>query len=116
MAEMTEIMPIFERYQEELGRFLLQIQTVRVLDHGASERLESDSRELARLLKNQPSVPKSVLREMRAAIKILRAEAPYMPSEQRAMNDMADRLEMTFDLILLGEDHGDRTLGVPRIL
>lgn len=116
MAEMTEIMPIFERYQEELGRFLLQIQTVRVLDHGASERLESDCRELARLLKNQPSVPKSLLREMRAAMKILRAEAPYMPSEQRAMNDMADRLEMTFDLILLGEDHGDRTPGVPRIL
>lgn len=116
MAEMTEIMPIFERYQEELGRFLSQIQTVRVLDHSASDRLESDVRELARLLKNQPSVPKSVLCEMRAAMKILRAEAPYMPSEQRAMNDIADRLEMTFDLILLDEDHGDRTPGVPRIL
>ncbi|MBP7000726.1 hypothetical protein [Amaricoccus sp.] len=116
MAEMTEIMPIFERYQEELGRFLLQIQTVRVLDHSASERLEFDSHELARLLKNQPSVPKSVLREMRTAMKILRAEAPYLPNEEDAMHDMADRLEMTFDLILLGEDHGDRTPGVPRIL
>jgi hypothetical protein len=116
MAEMSEITPIFERYQEELGRFLLQIQTVRALDASAFERLESDGQELARLLKNQLSVPKSVLREMRAAMKILRAEAPYMPSEQRAMNDMADRLEMTFDLILLDEDHSDRTPGVPRIL
>jgi hypothetical protein len=116
MAEMSEIMPIFERYQEELGRFLLQIQTVRMVDVDAFQRLEADGRELARLLKNQPSVPKSVLREMRGGMKILRAEAPYMPSEQRAMNDMADRLEMAFDLILLGEDHGDRTPGVPRIL
>ena len=116
MAVMIEVMPIFERYQEELGRFLLQIQTVRVLDHSASERLESDSQELARLLKDQPLVPKSVLREMRTAVKILRAEAPYMPSEQCTINDLADRLEMTFDLILLGEDHGDRRPGVPRVL
>lgn len=116
MAEMNEIAPVFDRYQEELGYFLLQIQTVHVLDVSAFERLEADSRELARLLKTEPSVPKSVLREMRATMKVLRAEAPYMPNEEHTMNDMADRLEMTFDLILLGEDHSNRIPGVPRIL
>lgn len=116
MAAMTETMPIFEHYQEELSHFLSQIQTVHVLDHSVSERLESASQELARLIKDQPLIPKSVLWQMRAAMKILRAEAPYMPSKQRAMNDMADRLEMTFDLILLGEDHGDRRPDAPRNL
>lgn len=109
-------MPIFDRYKEELGRFLLQIQTARVLDASSFARLEADGREIAWQLRGQPLIPKSVLHEMRTAMKILRAEAPYMPSDQRAMNDMADRLEMIFDLILVGEDHSDRTPGVPRIL
>jgi hypothetical protein len=57
-----------------------------------------------------------VLNAMRVAVKILEAEAPYMPEKQGAMLDMAAKLEMTFDLILLGEDHSDRIPGVPRII
>lgn len=116
MAEIDEIEPVFSRFQEEVGRFLLQIMTVRVLDADAFLRLEADSRELARRLKALPALPRSVLRELRAVMKTLRSEAEYMPNEQHAMNDMADKLEMTFDLILLGEDHSDRTPGVPRII
>ncbi|PDT35080.1 hypothetical protein CO671_18080 [Rhizobium sp. M10] len=116
MAEMSEVMATFERYKEEAGRFLLQVQTVRVLDFDAFDRLEAHGQEIARRLKGHSSVPKSVLHEMRVAAKILRAEALYMSTEQRAMNDMADRLEMTFDLILLDEDHSDRPPGIPRSL
>lgn len=116
MGEMSEIAPILRRYDADMGRFLLRILTARVLDGGAFEKLDADSREIARRLKEQPLIPKSVLHEMRTAVKILRAESAYMPNEQQAMNDMADKLEMTFDLILLGEDHGDRTPGIPRIL
>lgn len=113
---MTENHTFFQAFTLELNDFLGKIQLGRRFDVAAFERLDEDSQTIAKLLKSQLLVPKSVLNEMRMAMKILRAEAPYMPSEQRAMNDMADRLEMTFDLILLGEDHGDRTPGVPRIL
>lgn len=116
VATMTETDTIFERFKDELGGFLLKVQTTRVLDAEAFERLNADSRKLAQELKNQPLVPKSVLNEMRVATKILRAEAVYMRDEQDVMLDMANKLEMTFDLILLGEDHSDRSPGVPRII
>ena len=106
----------FDSYQKELGKFLLQIQNNKSFDHDAMGRLEKIGRELAKLLKHQDMIPKVILREMRSAIKILRAEAPYMPSEQRVMLDLADRIEMTFDLILLGEDYEDRLPGVPRVI
>lgn len=116
MALMTETETIFEHLKEELGAFLLKVQTVRALDVKAFERIDADSRKLAQGLKNQALVPKSLLNEMRVATKVLRAEAAYMHEEQGAMLDMASRLEMTFDLILLGEDHSDRSPGVPRII
>lgn len=112
---MTDAETIFERFKDELGGFLLKVQTTRVVDAEAFERLNADSRKLAQELRNQPLVPKSVLNEMRVATKILRAEAAYMRDEQGVMLDMANKLEMTFDLILLGEDHSDRS-PVPRII
>lgn len=116
MAAMTDIEMIFEHLKEELGAFLLKIQTVRVVDVEAFERIDSDTRKLAQELKNQALVPKVMLNELRTATKILQAEAPHMRAEQGAMLDMAGKLEMTFDLILLGEDHRDRIPGVPRII
>jgi hypothetical protein len=113
---MTDTETIFERFKDELGGFLLKVQTTRVLDVEAFEQLNADSRKLAQELKDRPLVPKSVLNEMRVAIKILRAEAAYMREEQGVMLEMASKLEMTFDLILLGEDHFDRSPGVPRII
>lgn len=113
---MTETETVLDHLKEELGAFLLKVQTVRALDVKAFERIDADSRKLARGLKNQALVPKSLLNEMRVATKVLRAEAAYMHKEQGAMLDMASKLEMTFDLILLGEDHSDRSAGVPRII
>jgi hypothetical protein len=60
-------------------------------------------------------VPKSLLKELRFAIKAMRAEAVRHKDHQRLLK-MADELELTFDLILVGEAHGDRVPGVPRII
>lgn len=111
---MSELESTFERFKEELGRFLLKIQTDRILDPESFERLEADSRRLAEQLRHQSLVPKSILRELRMAVKTLDAEAPYMHGNKDAMIDMAGKLEMTFDLILLGEDYGDRLPGISR--
>jgi len=106
----------FERLKREIGNFLLQIQTARTLDVEGFERLDVDCKKLAYELKSQPFVPKAILWEIRAAINIMRAESKYMERERDVITGMADRLEWTFDLILLGESHDDRTPGVPRIV
>ena len=116
MAAMTDAEMSFERFKDELDAFLWKVQGARILDAEAFERLNADSHKLAAELKSWPLLPKSVLNEIRAATKILRAEAEHMPEEQDAMLDMAAKLEMTFDLILMGEDHSDRSPGVPRII
>lgn len=116
MAEMTDDMLILEQYQGDLGRFLLKIQTVHVLDLGAFEKLDAEIEGIMRLVKNKLLLPKSLLHDMRVAIKILRAEAVYMSEKYENINNIADRLEMAFDLILLGEDRSGRIPGVPRII
>lgn len=116
MAMMYDSGVTFERFKKELGNFLLQIQTARTLDVQGFERLDVDCKKLAYELKSQPFVPKAVLWEIRAAAKIMRAESKYIEKERDVINGMADRLEWTFDLILLGESHDDRTPGVPRIV
>jgi hypothetical protein len=116
MAAMTDVECFLERFKDEVDAFIFKVQGARVLDVEAFERLNADSHKVAEELKSWALVPKSVLNEMRMATKILQAEAPYMPEKQNAMLDMAAKLEMTFDLILLGEDHSDRIPGVPRII
>jgi hypothetical protein len=115
-VNVSEFENLQRRFKEDLGHFLLAIQTVRVVDVAAFQRVDVAAAELARLLKGQSLVPKSLLKDLRMAIKALRAEAPYVESSSGRLVEMADRLEMTFDLILIGESHEDRIPGVPRIV
>ena len=112
----NEVEGLFEQFKNEALGFLLRIQTVRVLDVDAFKRIDLICQKLAQVLKNHPFVPKNVLNEIRACTIVLRAEAPYFVDKQNEMNSMADKLEMTFDLILMGEEHSDRIPGVPRII
>ena len=105
-----------ERLQTELGRFLQGIQVRRSIDSEAFRVIDTDAHELARRLKGEALVPKWILNELRVATKVLRAEAPHIEGGRNPLVDMADRLEMTFDLILKGESHEDRIPGVPRIV
>jgi hypothetical protein len=109
----SKLEDLLQRFDTDIGHFLLAIQTVRVVDVAAFQNIDGEAAELARLLKGQSLVPKSLLRVFRAAIKILRAEAPYV---QGRLVEMADRLETIFDLILIGECLEDRVAGVPRII
>ena len=99
-----------------LGQFLAAIQTVRKVGATAFERIDRAAEALARLLKGHSLVPKALLNELRVAAKILRSEAPCVEGGRNSLVAMADKLEMTLDLILKGECHDDRVPGVPRIL
>jgi hypothetical protein len=113
---MSEFETLQQQFRAELGRFLVAVQTVRTVDAAAFHRIDEQAEELARLLKGHPLVPKALLHELRVATKVMRAEAPYVEGGNNSLVTMADRLEMTFDLILIGECHGDRVPGVPRIV
>ena len=112
---MSDLDELQERFEKNLGQFLLAIQTVRVVDAAAFQRIDAEAAELARALKEKTLIPKSLLKDFRVAIKILRAEAPYIEGGKNRLIEMADRLELTFDLILWDERHEDRIPGVPRI-
>jgi hypothetical protein len=116
MAGERDIAAAFEEYEELAGRFLLSIATVRVLDVAAFDRIDAIGDELARLLKGHNSIPRPILHSMWTTPRILRAEARYFAGMEKVMDEMADRAEFLFDLIILGEDRGDRVPGVPRIV
>jgi hypothetical protein len=112
---MTDPESLQNQFTTDLGELLLAVQTARAVPREAFDRVERQSRELARVLKGHALIRKSLLNEMRVAIKILRAEAAAAGG-QAALTAMADKLEMTFDLILKNESHEDRIPGVPRVI
>lgn len=113
---MSEHEFFFQCMTLELSEFIQKIQLGRKLDVEAFERIYENSQKLTQELKYSPMVPKAVLNELRIATKVLRSEAVYMGKEEEASLDMAKKLEMMFDLILLGESHNDRIPGIPRII
>ena len=113
---MSHFKDLADRFKTDIGQFVLRVQTIREVDAEAFLRIDCAAAELARLLVGHSLIPRSLLNELRTAIKVLRAEAPYIDGGRNELAKMADKLEMTFDLILIGESPGDRVPGVPRII
>jgi hypothetical protein len=113
---MTDLEIIASRFTDEAGKFLLAIQTVRVVDATALSQLKADARAIALSLKDKASVPKKLLWEIRSLSKILRAEAPYINKGNNDLASVADEFEMTLDLILIGDTHETRQSGRPRVI
>jgi hypothetical protein len=107
-----EVMEI--QIKESVGRFLLDLQSSKFVNESEFENIDRLSREIARQLKADALVPKSVLNELYKFVKVVRAEVPYI-KEPSDVKKKADAIEMTFDLILRGESHGDRQPGVLRV-
>lgn len=112
---MNELEAIEAQIRESVGRFLLDLQS-KFVNEPEFEKIDRLSRELAQRLKSESLVPKSVLNELYTLVKVARAEAPYMKECSSNVEKKVDAIEMTFDLILRGESHGDRQSGVPRVI
>jgi hypothetical protein len=89
---------------------------MKAIDPQVFQEIHAQARLLACLLKDRELISKSLLNELHTAARILRAEAPYVKGQSVALVKMAEQLELTFDLILLGECHSDRVPGVPRVI
>jgi len=112
---MRDVGAIGSELRKAIFEFILPLQTTRIVDREAFDRLDQSARSLAVVLKGNDLLPRALLNDLHVAGRVIRREAPYIKGESRNLEEMADRLEMTFDLILLGESHEDRTPGVPRI-
>lgn len=104
------------RIRDAVSNFLIPLQTTRVVKREAFEELAASVKALAKQLKGHDLVPKSLLNEIYGTMQALRNEAPYFKGEAATLEDMANQLEMTLGLILIGESHEDRVPGVPRII
>jgi len=117
MTDMDYIIAVTgHRIRDAVSNLLIPLQTVRVLKRDAFEELDASVRLLAKELKDHELVPKSLLNEVYGTMQVLRNEAPYFKGDKVIIEEMANQLEMTLGLILIGESHEDRAPGVPRII
>lgn len=107
------------KIEEELklsaDRFIVDLQS-KYINEVEFSRVDEFARELATAWKMQSMLPKETLRKIRSVIKACEAEAPYLPEKSDSILAKARKIELTFDLILYGEDHSDRVPGIPRII
>ena len=102
--------------REAVTKFLVPLQTTRIIRRDAFEELSNAVRALARALKGHDLVPKSLLNEIYTTMQVLRNEAPHFRGETAALEDMANQLEVILGLVLVGESPDDRVPGVPRTI
>jgi len=102
--------------RDAVSNFLIPLHTTRVVKREAFEELAVAVKTLAKQLKGHDLVPKSLLNEVYGTMQALRNEVPYFKGETAALEDMANQLEMSLGLILIGESHEDRVPGSPRII
>ena len=102
-------------FSQEIGEFIYKIQTARKLDANQFRRAEIALTSIAEALRHTTLLPKSLLNELRTAIRILRAENDHF-EDRHQLGQLADKLEHLFDLILMGETPADRVPGKPRII
>ena len=109
----SEIAP---ELREAAIQFLGPLQTMQPIDVRAFERLHSLAVELMHTYKGNDRVSKSLLHELHTLPLIISAELQHRPADRLALEQMAQKLEYCFSLLLLGEVPEDRKLGVPRIV
>jgi len=102
--------------REAVTKFLVPLQTTRIIKRDAFEELANAVKAFAKALKGHDLVPKSLLNEIYTSMQVLRNEAPHFRGETATLEDMANQLEMVLGLILIGESPDDRVPGVPRII
>ena len=102
--------------REAITRFVVPLQTMQGVDAEAFERLHVLSTELMRSYKGKDLVSKSLLNEIYITSRVIRAESVHAKTDRQILEQMADKLEMCFGLLLLNEVPEDRKPGVPRII
>ena len=102
--------------REAVTQFLVPLRTMQPTDVRAFDCLHSLVVELMRSYKGSDRVSKSLLHELYSVPRVISAELEHRPAERQILEQMAQKLEVCFGLLLLGEVPEDRKPGVPRII
>lgn len=113
---MIDIEVIGNELRAAITRFLVPLQTERKLDDDAFEDLHRAATSLAAELKGSDTLPRGLMNELYVTIQTIRREEAYFHKNAEKLQEMANRIEMTFCLILKGECHADRVPGAPRVI
>jgi hypothetical protein len=116
MPDLKMLQALSENLDRDLLSFLLNLETFRPSDRNAFAKIEQQAADVARALKGADVLPRTLLNNIFRAIGIIRAQVSHQKEWQRELDDMANRLEMIFGLILAGETPDDRIPGVPRTI
>ena len=111
-----ELSEIGGALRDAVTLFFVPLQTSRQIDEAAFRALHGEGLRLVRACKGREDVPKALLKELLVAYSILRNEAPYFGDKTSILEDMANKLESCFRLIISDEVPEDRQPGVPRII
>lgn len=113
-----EIRPVFEQLERHMFDVVNGVQDGKEIRRSAFERTQELSKQLTALLKGHEMLPRYILLQLSQAANILQNEAPYMlaTSDKQDALEMANAIQVTFDLILRGECHNDRRPAIPRII
>ena len=116
-ASLYDVYTTFEELQRHLVDVVNGVQDGKEIRNVALEQLEQLSRQLTELLKGHELIPRYILQSLSRAASVLDASAAYLPtsSEQQKARAIAHAVQLTLSLIILGECHEDRKVGVPRI-
>ena len=102
--------------REAITRFVVPLQRMQGVNASAFERVYALAVELMRSYKGKDLVSKSLLNELYTTSRVIRAESVHGKIDRQVLEQMADKLEMCFGLLLLNEAPEDRKPGVPRII
>jgi hypothetical protein len=107
----SEIAP---ELREAVTQFLVPLQTMHRVDVVAFNRLHDLVVELMHSYKGSDLVSKSLLHELYSVPRIIFGELEHRPTDRQVLEQMAQKLDYCFSLLLLGEVPEDRKPGVPR--
>jgi len=105
-----------ETLDRDLSDFLFPVRMSKPADKQLFAKIEQQAADIARGLKGQSLLPRSVLNSIFIAVRVIQGQIPYQKEGQGELAEMANKLDWILFLILAGESPDDRVPGVPRII
>jgi hypothetical protein len=106
---------MLDRLRSDITAAILPLQTTRAVDIGAFDALVSTIERILVESKSAESLSKALLKELNFTRKVVRNEAVHHKTHRAFLEQLADKLDFYFDLLLLSETPDQRKPGVPRI-
>lgn len=103
-------------FHAAVTRAIVPLQTLREVRTEQFALLEKSIVKVMGLLKGQQMVSKSLLNDLFGTIQVIRNEAQEFETDRLILEDVANKIEFYFFLILKDETPDERKAGIPRVI